>query len=190
MLRKLRFNLWYYLNPPWETGISPPELMSFIENYPPGRALDLGCGTGTNAITLAQHNWKVVGVDFASRAIKVARQKAKRAGVQVEFYVDDVTSLKKVSRNFDLILDIGCFHSISRELRKDYLSNLDRLLTKQGTYMVYAFLNSDPNNETSGIDEQDIHLISQKLRLIDRKDGSERGIRPSTWLIFRNKLGQ
>lgn len=186
MLRKLYFNLWYYFNPPWETGISPPELMAFIQHHEPGRALDLGCGTGTNVITLAKHNWKVIGVDFASKAIKMARKKAKRAGVEATFLADNVTNLKEISGRFDLILDIGCFHSISDELRGDYLANLERLLAISGTYMLYAFINSDRIKGKSGIDEQDIQLISQRFSLIKREDGSERGLRHSAWLYFFN----
>ena len=52
----------YLTNPPWDTGITPPELVSFIESSPPGKALDPGCGAGTNAIYMAQKGWEASGV--------------------------------------------------------------------------------------------------------------------------------
>ncbi len=127
-LRRLRFNLRYYRNPPWDTGVSPPELMDFIKGYSmgsrPGRALDLGCGTATNVITLAQHGWQVTGVDFARIAIGMARRKARRAGVKVDLRVGDVIQEGVADGAYDLVLDIGCFHSLTPEGRVAYVRNL------------------------------------------------------------------
>jgi len=67
LLRRINFNLWYFRRPPWDRGISPPELFDFISKHPAGRAIDLGCGTATNVITLAQNGWQVTGIDFAPR---------------------------------------------------------------------------------------------------------------------------
>ncbi len=56
---------------PWDSGISPPELVATIEGanaLTPGKALDLGCGTGTNSVYLARHGWAATGVDFVPRA--------------------------------------------------------------------------------------------------------------------------
>src|SRR3990172_7902002 len=94
MLRKYYFNLLYlFSEPPWDTGISPPELFDYIENHPPGNAIDIGCGTGTNVITLAQAGWQVTGVDFAPHAIKIAKRKVSRAGIQAELLERDATNL-------------------------------------------------------------------------------------------------
>lgn len=185
-LRRLFFNLWYFLKPPWDTGISPPELISFIESQPPGRALDLGCGTGTNVITLAKHGWEVIGVDFAASAIHIARRKAQQACVQVDLRVADVTKLEAVSGPFELILDMGCFHGLSQQGKRDYISSLERLLAPGGTYLMYGFF-KHREDSGPGLVITDIDRLEENFRLVDRQDGTERGIRPSAWFKFQNK---
>src|SRR5947208_372149 len=69
---------------PWDSGIPPPELKELIEGpqaRTPGKALDLGCGTGTNTMYMAQHGWDVTGIDFVSTAIAAARKKMQAANV-------------------------------------------------------------------------------------------------------------
>jgi cyclopropane fatty-acyl-phospholipid synthase-like methyltransferase len=139
MLQKLFFNLAYYQKPVWDTGISPPELVDYITTHTPGKALELGCGTGTNAITLAKSGWRVTGVDFALRAVKIARNKAQRTRVQVDFQLDNVTRLESITGPFDLILDIGCFHSLPTNTHPQYMANIERLLSPTGTYLLYVF---------------------------------------------------
>ena len=69
----MTFDLWYLRRPPWDSGIVPPEVEDFIRDNAPGHALDLGCGTGTSSLGLAQAGWTVTGVDFARRAISTAK---------------------------------------------------------------------------------------------------------------------
>ena len=78
-------------------------LVTLAEGRPPGRALDLGCGTGQNSIWLATRGWDVTGIDIVPKAIAVARARAAEAGVQVEFRVDDVT-LFEPRHAYDLVL--------------------------------------------------------------------------------------
>ncbi len=174
----------YFRKPSWDTGISPPELLEFIAAHPPGRALDLGCGTGTNLIALAKNGWQATGIDFAYRAIRQARQKASRAGVQVDLHIGDVTWLEGISAPFDLILDIGCFHNLGASQRKAYIDNLERYLAPGGSFLLYAFFRS-PGESQRGIQAGDIETLCSRLRLVNRKDGSERGRLPSTWLTFQ-----
>ena len=189
LLRRLRFHLWYYQKPPWDTGISPPELMKFITGHLPGRALDLGCGTGTNVITLALHGWQAVGVDFVPRAVYLARRKARQAGVEAVFLVEDVTRLEDLFRRethpFDLVLDIGCLHSLSPTGRRLYLQNLDRLLAPQGTFLLYAFFKNDFETTGPGLLKADVDEISRRLSLVQHEDGIDLSTRASAWFIFQ-----
>ena len=186
LLRKLFFNLQYLGHPPWDTGITPPELVQFMEAHPPGRALDLGCGTGTNCIELARRGWQVTGVDFARRALQTARKKAETAGVNIQFHYADVSQLPGISGPFDLILDIGCFHGLPPAARERYLQNLERLLGLSGSFLLYAFISQDDQQDIS-ITEAEIDTLRNKYRLVSHRIGTERGQRPSAWFIFERK---
>jgi len=184
MLRRLNFSLWYFFHPPWDSGISPPELLEFISDHPPGRALDLGCGTGTNVVTLAQRGWQVTGIDFAPPAIRMARRKIARAGVQARVSVGDVTQLGGITGPFDLALDLGCFHGVPA--RAKYLAGLARVLSPGGHWLMYGMLKSDPADSRPGLTEADIELInSSGFRLLSRKDGWDKRDRPSAWFLFQ-----
>jgi cyclopropane fatty-acyl-phospholipid synthase-like methyltransferase len=181
-LRRLTFNLWYLFDPPWDTGISPPELLDFIDKHSSGKAIDIGCGTGTNVITLAQAGWQVTGVDFVPRAIKAAKRKVKKAGIEAELYLRDATDLEGITGPFDLALDIGCFHSLG-ESKAGYLSELDRVLAPGGHWLMYAFFRSDQSG--SGLAEADLDLIPASLTQLWRQDGFDRGERTSAWFLYQ-----
>ena len=183
LIRWLQFNLWYYREPPWDTGISPPELFDFIQRHRPGRALDLGCGTGSNVMTLAQHGWEVTGVDFALPAIHRARHKAKAAGVRADLRVGDVTRLHGVAGPFNLILDIGCFHGMTAAGRAAYRDNVARLLGPGGSLLLYAHMKISQDTPGHGLTEQDIQAFMPPLTLVQREAGIDRQWQ-SVWLTF------
>lgn len=179
------YNLWYLGKPPWDTGVSPPELIDFIASNPPGRALDLGCGTGTNSITLAQNHWRVIGVDFVPKAIKKAQQRAQEAGVDIKFILADVTDLSTINTIFDLVLDIGCFHNLTKDGKLKYIRNLKRLLARRGTFLLYAFIRS-LDSDKSGVSDHELTTLAEQLTLISRQDGKDHGVRSSSWLMYTN----
>ena len=185
-LSRLTFSIWYFFNPPWDTGISPPELIDFIANHSPGKAIDIGCGTGTNVITLAKAGWQVTGVDFVPRAIKKAKRKTKQAGIQAELHVRDVTNLTGINGPFDLALDIGCFHTIG-DKKANYLSELDRILAPDGHWLMYGFFNPDPASNAPGLAEADLDLIPASLTQVWRRDGFDRGERTSAWVLYQKQ---
>jgi cyclopropane fatty-acyl-phospholipid synthase-like methyltransferase len=191
-VKRMRFWLAYMRKrTPWDTNVTPPELVMTVagpKGLSPGRALDLGCGTGTNVIFLAQHGWTVVGVDFVDTAIWAARHKADSAGVDVAFFVGDVTQLHKIKGlhgNFDLVLDIGCFHSLEPEGRSAYVTGLLDRLRPGATYLLYA---QSPRCEEADVGvslPQVADYFSPYLHMQDIRVGEEWG-RPSAWYWFRS----
>ena len=143
---RLFFRFAYLLGfKPWDSGISPPELVEWVEGpkaLPPGRALDIGCGTGTNCKYLLDHKWDVTGVDFVAQALNKAKLKAPGA----RLIVGDVTKLADlgVSGPFDLLLDLGCFHSIAEPRRAAYVSEASRVAAPGATFLMFAFGEKGP----------------------------------------------
>ncbi|HKY52735.1 MAG TPA: class I SAM-dependent methyltransferase [Anaerolineales bacterium] len=186
--RRILFQYWYFGQPKWDTGVSPPELLDFIENHKPARAIDIGCGTGTNVITLAKAGWQVTGVDFAPRAIRLAKQKLEASGKQAELRVSDATNLKGINGPYELALDIGCFHSIQKEGKAKYLKELDRIVAPNGVWLMYGFLKPDPHHAGTGLDEADLNRVSSHLTLLSRRDGyDDKRDRHSAWFLFQKQ---
>ena len=98
---------------PWDTGKPDPVLIEWQKQsgLTRGRALEIGCGTGTNAIWLAQQGFDVLAQDLAPLAIEKARAKAKAQGVQrCEFRVNDFLKDEPLEGAYQLVFDRGCFH--------------------------------------------------------------------------------
>ena len=125
---------------PWETG--PREgLVNLVESgrAKPCRAIDLGCGTASNVVYLAQHGFDVTGVDFASSAITKARQKAEAAGLKAEFVVDDLTNLYNVTGSFDFLVDAGVLDVLQIKFRDHYVQNLLPLTHPGSRFFLYGW---------------------------------------------------
>ena len=177
--------MYLFKKTPWDTGITPPEIVSVIESgkVPIGRALDLGCGTGTNAIYLAQHGFTVTAIDVSRRAIALARRKARLAQQtnQVRFERGDVTLMRQwVNPNsIDFAYDIGCFHNLKVEARQRYASALTSVLKPGAIYMLYAF---EPQPDRAGVALDEIAaLFDPAYRLDGMRRGSDRNGRGSAW---------
>lgn len=184
LLRRIYFTLFYLNRPPWDTGVSPPELHAYIRTHAPGRAIDLGCGTGTNVLTLLQAGWQVTGVDFVAGAIRAARKRIARAGLQADLRRADVTDLREVQGPFDLALDIGCFHSLGRG-KERYLAGLERLLAPGGGWLLYTFLEPVGSEQGHGLTDAQLARLQASFEQVWRQDGYERNERPSAWMLFR-----
>jgi cyclopropane fatty-acyl-phospholipid synthase-like methyltransferase len=143
--------------------------------------LDLGCGTGTNVIYMARHGWKGVGVDFSALAILQARWKAWRARLHCRFHRSGVTDMPFLTKPFDLILDIGCLHSIPYEQRAHYAAEVRRLVVPGGLYMLYAFLPRD-DRSARGITPDEVAGLFTPDFVVKRREGGDDPTGPlSAW---------
>ncbi|NOX32360.1 MAG: methyltransferase domain-containing protein [Deltaproteobacteria bacterium] len=137
---------------PWELDRVDSNLIEIIEkeNIRPCRTLEIGCGTGSNAIWLAQNGFDVTGSDFSPLAIEKARAKSQQHGVEIHFFVDDFLKQEKSGSGFGLVFDRGCFHSFDKkEDRKIFARNAGYNL-KEGGYWFSIMGNADDKPRDTG----------------------------------------
>lgn len=96
---------------PWAHAEPTLFLSEICRRRPAGRALDLGCGTGTDSIYLAEMGWQVTALDFIPRALEYTRQRAVGQGLELELVEADITTWEP-PRLFDLVLDHGLLHNL------------------------------------------------------------------------------
>jgi cyclopropane fatty-acyl-phospholipid synthase-like methyltransferase len=148
---------------PWDTPETPvPAVLREAIEGPravhPGRALDLGCGMGRHAIYLATHGWKVTGIDSAGRAIRAARQRAEKEGVDIDFRRGDVTRLSRagVSGPYDFFLDGGCFHGMSEDERRRYSASITQVAAPDAQILLFSFGPSKRSVPPRGAERGDV----------------------------------
>jgi len=104
-----------------------------------GRALDLGCGNGRNAIFLARHGFTVEAVDFAVTAIAWARERAADAGVAIQLRQQSIFELGLEPDAYDLVYDSGCFHHLAPHRRAPYVQLVSQALRPGGMFGLTCF---------------------------------------------------
>ncbi len=124
--------------PPWDIGKPDFNLMRTVTTLPiaPCKVLDIGCGTGDNAIWLSQQRFQVIGVDASDIAIDQAREKATKANVACTFVVQDFLTGHVEGAPFEFAFDRGCFHVMSSsEDRRRFAEQVHGLLVASGLWL-------------------------------------------------------
>jgi 2-polyprenyl-3-methyl-5-hydroxy-6-metoxy-1,4-benzoquinol methylase len=135
----------YHGKPPWDIGRAQREFVRLEESGRiSGDVLDVGCGTGENALYLAGRGHDVWGVDSVPAAIGIARKKAGERGLAATFLVKDTLHLHEIGRTFDTVIDSGLFHTLSDHERPVLVWNLSKVLKPGGTYFMLAFSELEP----------------------------------------------
>ncbi|MCA1053784.1 class I SAM-dependent methyltransferase [Rossellomorea aquimaris] len=105
-----------------------------------GKALELGCGPGRNAIYLAENGWEVDAVDISMTSLQWGEERALEKGVSVNFIHDNIFKMHVEEGAYDLVFDSGCFHHIAPHRRLSYTRLVDRALKKGGHLALTAFM--------------------------------------------------
>jgi len=122
---------------PWDTGVPDAMLIEVIESggLPVGRALDIGCGTGTNSIWLAQQGYGVLGIDIAPLAIEQANRKLP-TGTACRFATHDFLAVAPEGGPFQLVFDRACFHVFDEAIERDtFARRVAEVLAPDGVWL-------------------------------------------------------
>ena len=176
---------------PWDSGITPPEIMELLAALPAGNALDLGCGTGTVIGDLLRHGCRADGVDFVPRAIDIARAKLSDFPPESHrLFRHDVTRLRELPelrRDYNLIIDIGCGHTLGSGAMATYADAIAGRLAAGGIFMLYA---SHPRPESSvGWSPRQVsEAFGARLDLLWEQRGDDQAIGASvSWYKLRKR---
>jgi SAM-dependent methyltransferase len=164
---------------PWEQ-MAHPQIADQIANLfardeggrkrPYGRALDLGCGSGIWSVELARKGWQVTGVDLVPKALRRARARAEKAGVEVEFVEGDVTDLgaARVGSGFELLVDFGCFHDeLTDQQRRDEAREATAAAAPGATLLLMAWTPRRRGPLPRGAGPEEIQAAFTEWQLID-----------------------
>jgi SAM-dependent methyltransferase len=126
---------------PWDNHETPQPLVDLIENRPVARMLDVGCGTGNDAIWCASRGWDVTGVDAVSVPIRKARRRALDAGVAVRFLQADIATVDaaQLGTNYTVLQDIGCFAGLSDIDRRAAAATMTAIAAAGARLLMFAF---------------------------------------------------
>jgi cyclopropane fatty-acyl-phospholipid synthase-like methyltransferase len=134
------FELIYHGKPPWDIDRPQKEYVQLEQaGEIVGSVLDVGCGTGENALYLAAQGHEVWGIDFTPTAIQKAQEKAAQRHLTATFRVLNVLELHTLGRTFDTVIDSGLFHTLSDEERPLFVDNLAAVVRRGGTYFMLCF---------------------------------------------------
>ena len=140
-------------------------LLAEVSGMPPGRALEIGCGTGGNALWLAKQGWQVTALDFSTVAVDKARKSAASNGVDVGFVVGDASTYQPEGQ-FDLIATF--YIQLFPEQRRQMLTWAVKALAPGGTLL---FVSHDRSSPPSGWSEEDLLSLTTPEEIVAELPG-------------------
>src|SRR6266566_8665651 len=138
----------YKTRPPWDIGRPQPAFVELVQagELNKGRVLDVGCGTGENALYLAERGFSVAAVDLSIRAIDAAKTKGSERKLKVDFRLANALSLDFENAYFDNAIDSGLFHTFNDNDRVVFAREIARVIKTSGRYFMLCFSDREPTN--------------------------------------------
>jgi SAM-dependent methyltransferase len=132
--------------PPWEIGRPQAEIVKLAETgLVVGSVLDVGCGTGENALHLAARGHAVFGVDGSETAVALAREKAAARGLAgAQFHLWDALQLRRLRKTFDTVIDSGLFHVFADDQRRPYAQSLAEVTASGSDLFILCWSDAEP----------------------------------------------
>ncbi len=170
--------LWRFGFTPWERRQAWAEQVSAMfdreeqgRQPPLGAALDLGCGTGFWSVRLAERGWEVTGVEIVTKALRSARERAQKAGVEVRFLEGSVASLQDtgVGSGFRLVLDFGTVHGLAPREVKAVAREVSAVTTDDATLLMYAFSPGRKGPTPRGLSRDEVEAAYTGWRVVDEQ---------------------
>jgi SAM-dependent methyltransferase len=162
---------------PWEHEPLVPlaGLIDGPDALPQGKMLDVGCGTGGDAIYAALHGWQVTGVDAVPRALDRARRSARAAGAQVRFLLADITraDAAELGGGYTLLLDVGCLHGLTPAQRQRAAAAMTDAAQPGAILLIFAFGPGFRGPAPRGIDPAQLPPLFPRWDLASSRPASE-----------------
>jgi SAM-dependent methyltransferase len=130
----------------WDIGHPSSELKRLVESgqLKPCRVVEIGCGSGNDAIYLASQGFDVTAIDIAPTALNIAERKSEKAGVRVRWLLADILN-PPLLEPFELVYDRGCYHEVRQHHAPQYVAAIKQL-THDGSKIV--ILAGNANKDT------------------------------------------
>jgi cyclopropane fatty-acyl-phospholipid synthase-like methyltransferase len=163
---------------PWDIG-RPQKPFVNVADRITGSVLDVGCGTGENALFFASRGHKVTGIDFLEEPVARARRKATERGLTATFLVMDALALKDLPEVFDTVIDSGLFHVFSDEDRQRYVEGLASVLKPGRRLFLLCFSDQEPGTQgPRRVSQKELHDAFAQGWAIESIEPSRYEVRP------------
>lgn len=175
---------------PWDTGQPEPLLVEFVTSgrVKPGPALEIGAGTGTNAIWMAERGFDVLGVDLAPLAVEKARTKMEGRSLSCRFAALDFLVAAAPDGPFQFVFDRGCFHVFDEpDERQRFAARVAAILVPGGLWLSMIGSTEGPPREAGPPRRSAIEIalaIEPALEIVELRSAEFAGHGAKAWFCL------